>query len=153
MGAKDEHTLKAFLEAEAYEGPSLIIAYSHCIAHGIDMAGGLRNQKAAVQSGHWLLYRYHPARGLEGKNPLQVDSAPPHLPLGEFLQMENRFRMLSKSNPDAARTFFKEAQSDARTRFALYQHLATREVKPPETTATGGNGNGQDTAAAEAGAD
>ncbi len=136
MGGKDEHTLRAFLEAEAYDGPSLIIAYSHCIAHGIDMTGGLRNQKAAVQTGHWLLYRYHPDRGLEGKNPLQVDSAPPHLPLGEFLQMENRFRMLTKSDPDAARAFFKRAQTDARSRFDLYQYLASRQpriVDPAET--------------------
>ncbi|MBL9137500.1 MAG: pyruvate:ferredoxin (flavodoxin) oxidoreductase [Verrucomicrobiales bacterium] len=159
MGGKDEHTLKAFLEAEAYDGPALIIAYSHCIAHGIDMAGGLRNQKAAVQSGHWLLYRYHPERGLEGKNPLQLDSAPPHVPLSEFLQMENRFRMLSKSNPDAARAFFKQAHTDSRTRFALYQHLAQRELKAPEAqvaeagaNATG-NGNGNGKAATDAGAD
>ncbi len=139
MGGKDEHTLKAFMEAEAYDGPSLIIAYSHCIAHGIDMTGGLKNQKVAVQSGHWLLYRYHPDRGLEGKNPLQVDSAPPHVPLGEFLQMENRFRMLTKSNPDAAREFFKQAQKDVRVRFDLYQHLAGREPKVSDTAATGDN--------------
>jgi len=156
MGGKDEHTLKAFLEAEAYDGPALIIAYSHCIAHGIDMAGGLRNQKAAVQTGHWLLYRYHPDRAGEGKNPLQLDSAPPHVALTEFLHMENRFRMLSKSSPDAARTFFKQAQADARARFALYQHLAGREVKPPEPApaAAGGNGNGNgQKAAMDAGAD
>jgi pyruvate-ferredoxin/flavodoxin oxidoreductase len=143
MGAKDEHTLKTFIEAEAYDGPSLIIAYSHCIAHGIDMTGGLKNQKAAVQSGHWLLYRYHPDRAAEGKNPLQLDSAPPHVPLGDFLQMENRFRMLSKSNPDAARGFFKQAQADAKSRFALYQHLAGREVKLPEPAVAEGSGNGK----------
>ncbi len=152
MGGKDEHTLKAFLEAEAYDGPSLIIAYSHCIAHGIEMTGGLRNQKAAVQSGHWLLYRYHPDRAADGKNPLQLDSAQPHIPLGEFLQMENRFRMLSKSHPDAARGFFKQAQVDARARFGLYQHLASREVKAPEPAASGnGNTHGQGTP--DAGAD
>jgi pyruvate-ferredoxin/flavodoxin oxidoreductase len=139
MGGKDEHTLKAFMEAEAYDGPSLIIAYSHCIAHGIDMTGGLKNQKVAVQTGHWLLYRYHPDRGVEGKNPLQVDSAPPHVPLAEFLQMENRFRMLTKSNPDAAREFFKQAQKDVRVRFDLYQHLAGREPKVSDTAATGDN--------------
>ncbi len=149
MGGKDEHTLKAFLEAEAYDGPALILAYSHCIAHGIDMCSGLRDQKAAVQSGHWLLYRYHPERGFDGKNPLQLDSAAPHLPLAEFLQMENRFRMLSKSHPDAAREFFKKAQVDARSRFALYQHLSQREVKPPEPN----NGNGNDPKAIEVGAE
>jgi pyruvate-ferredoxin/flavodoxin oxidoreductase len=157
MGGKDEHTLKAFMEAEAYDGPSLIIAYSHCIAHGIDMTGGLRNQKAAVQSGHWLLYRYHPERGLEGKNPLQLDSAPPHVPLSEFLQMENRFRMLSKSNPDAARTFFKQAHTDSRARFALYQHLSQRELQAPEPAAAaaeaGANGNGSGKSPVDAGAD
>jgi len=139
MGGKDEHTLKAFMEAEAYDGPSLIIAYSHCIAHGIDMTGGLKNQKVAVQSGHWLLYRYHPDRGLEGKNPLQVDSAPPHVPLGDFLQMENRFRMLTKINPDAAREFFKQAQKDVRVRFDLYQHLARRQPKLSDPAITGDN--------------
>ena len=153
MGGKDEHTLKAFLEAEAYDGPALIIAYSHCIAHGIEMTGGLRNQKAAVQSGHWLLYRYHPDRGMEGKNPLQLDSAQPHVPLGEFLQMENRFRMLSKSHPDAARAFFKQAQVDAKARFGLYQHLASREVKAAEPAGTNGNGNGNGHGATDAGAD
>jgi pyruvate-ferredoxin/flavodoxin oxidoreductase len=154
MGSKDEHTLKTFLEAEAYDGPALIIAYSHCIAHGIDMTGGLRNQKAAVQSGHWLLYRYHPDRGLEGKNPLQLDSPPPHIPLTEFLNMENRFRMLSKSHPDAARTFFKQAHDDSRSRFALYQHLSTRAHKPAEgTPAVGATGNGNGNATTEAGAD
>jgi pyruvate-ferredoxin/flavodoxin oxidoreductase len=153
MGAKDEHTLKAFLEAEAYDGPALIIAYSHCIAHGIDMSAGLRQQKAAVQTGHWLLYRYHPERGREGKNPLQVDSPAPHVPLAEFLQSENRFRMLSKSKPEAARLLGKQAQVDARTRFALYQHLATREVRPPEPEADNGNGSGRVQAHVDAGAD
>src|SRR4029078_10384438 len=79
MGAKDEHTLKAFLEAEAYEGPALIIAYSHCIAHGINMTTALQNQKAAVNSGQWLMYRYNPDRGATGENPLQIDSPPPRL--------------------------------------------------------------------------
>ncbi len=77
MGAKDEHTLKAFLEAEAYDGPSIIIAYSHCIAHGIDMTTGMQNQKAAVDSGQWLLYRYNPDRAAAGENPLQLDSRTP----------------------------------------------------------------------------
>ena len=80
MGAKDEHTLKAFLEAEAYDGPALIIAYSHCIAHGINMTTAMQNQKAAVQSGQWLLYRYNPDLARAGQNPLHLDSAPPKLP-------------------------------------------------------------------------
>jgi pyruvate-ferredoxin/flavodoxin oxidoreductase len=81
MGARDEHTLKAFLEAEAYDGPSLIIAYSHCIAHGINMATAMQNQKAAVDAGQWLLYRYHPERAAHGENPLQLDSRAPKIPI------------------------------------------------------------------------
>jgi pyruvate-ferredoxin/flavodoxin oxidoreductase len=102
MGARDEHTLKAFLEAEAYDGPSLIIAYSHCIAHGIDMARGMQNQKAAVESGQWLLYRYHPERAEAGENPLQLDSRPPKIPVSEYLRMESRFTMLTQE-PAGAR--------------------------------------------------
>src|SRR5690348_10929981 len=85
MGARDEHTLKAFIEAEAYDGPSLIVAYSHCIAHGIDMVAGLQHQKAAVESGQWLLYRYDPRRGEAGDNPLQLDSRAPKIPLEQYL--------------------------------------------------------------------
>jgi pyruvate-ferredoxin/flavodoxin oxidoreductase len=124
MGAKDEHTLKAFLEAEAYDGPALIIAYSHCIAHGINMATGLQNQKAAVNSGQWLLYRYHPGNRPKGLNPLHVDSQPARMKVAEYFQMENRFRMLLKSHPDQARELFKQAQSDADTRWDRFQQLA-----------------------------
>src|SRR4029077_14852045 len=91
MGAKDEHTLKAFLEAEAYDGPALIIAYSHCIAHGINMATAMQNQKAAVQCGQWLLYRCNPELAVKGENPLHIDSAPPKLPVADYLKLENRF--------------------------------------------------------------
>lgn len=124
MGAKDEHTLRSFLEAEAYPGSSIIIAYSHCIAHGIDMTHGMQNQKAAVDSGQWLLYRYNPERVQAGENPLQLDSAAPKLPVGQYMYMENRFKMLTKSNPDAAAKLLKEAQEDVNTRYRLYQHLA-----------------------------
>jgi pyruvate-ferredoxin/flavodoxin oxidoreductase len=126
MGGKDEQTLRAFIEAEAYDGPSLIIAYSHCIAHGIQMKTAMRDQKAAVDSGQWLLYRYHPERSLEGKNPLQLDSRPPKLPLTEYLRMENRFRMLEMSKPDVADILFKEAQADVDHRWAMYEYLANR---------------------------
>lgn len=126
MGAKDEHTLRAFLEAEAYDGPSLIIAYSHCIAHGIHMGTAMRNQKAAVDSGQWLLYRYNPERAAQGLNPLQLDSRPPKLPVKEYLHMENRFRMLEASQPETARELFEIAQEDIDTRWALYQYLADR---------------------------
>ena len=98
MGAKDEHTLKAFLEAEAFDGPALIIAYSHCIAHGINMTTGMQNQKAAVNSGHWLLYRYNPDRMHLGENPLQLDSPGPRVPMADYFKLENRFKMLEKSS-------------------------------------------------------
>src|SRR5207249_7728997 len=104
MGANDQQTLHAFLEAEAYNGPSLIIAYSHCIAHGIDMRKGLDQQKLAVQTGYWPLYRYNPALLDEGKNPLILDSKEPTLPLEEFAYNETRYRMLLKSNEERAET-------------------------------------------------
>ena len=124
MGAKDEHTLKSFLEAEAYPGASLIIAYSHCIAHGIDMMTAMHNQKAAVDSGQWLLYRYHPDRASKGENPLQLDSAPPKMPVSKYMYMENRFKMLTKSSPADAKQLLTEAQQDVDRRWRLYQHLA-----------------------------
>ena len=127
MGAKDEHTLKAFLEAEAYDGPSLIIAYSHCIAHGIDMSGGLRDQKALVDSGEWVLYRYNPERALQGENPLTLDSRAPTRKVQDFLLMETRFKMLTQSHPDAARHLWAEAQDDAQARYRMYEYLAQRK--------------------------
>lgn len=127
FGARDEQTLKAFLEAEAYDGPSVIIAYSHCIAHGIEMANGLEHQKAAVDSGHWLLYRYNPDRLKEGKNPLILDSKKPKIPVSEFLNMENRFRMLKKSHPDIAGQYFAAIQKEVDARWAHYEYLAARE--------------------------
>jgi pyruvate-ferredoxin/flavodoxin oxidoreductase len=134
LGAKDEQTLRAFIEAEAYDGPSLIIAYSHCIAHGIDMKTALKNHKAAVDTGQWLLYRYHPDRAERGENPLQMDSRAPKLPLREYLQMENRFKMLELTKPEVASVLFEEAQGDVNTRWALYEYLASRPY--------GSNGNG-----------
>ena len=126
MGAKDEHTLRVFLEAEAYDGPSLIIAYSHCIAHGINMTTAMQNQKALVDSGQWLLYRYHPDKVQEGKNPLTLDSRKPKIPVEKFMYMENRFKMLTKSDPDTAKMLAREAQKDVDERYAMYQHLAGR---------------------------
>lgn len=133
MGAKDEQTLRTFIEAEAYDGPSLIIAYSHCIAHGINMQTALKNQKAAVDTGQWLLYRYHPDRAERGENPLMLDSRPPKLPLRDYLQMENRFKMLELTKPDVAAVLFEEAQADVNMRWALYEYLASRPF--------GANGN------------
>jgi pyruvate-ferredoxin/flavodoxin oxidoreductase len=131
MGAKDEHTLKAFLEAEAYDGPSLIIAYRHCIAHGIEMSTALHNQKAAVDSGQWLLYRYHPDRAALGENPLQLDSRPPKLPVEQYLYMENRFKMLTKSKPEEAKELLQKAQQDVNTRWQMYEYLAARKLETP----------------------
>ena len=130
MGAKDEHTLKAFMEAEAYDGPAIILAYSHCIAHGIDMVAGLQHQKAAVQAGQWLLYRYNPDRAALGENPLQLDSAAPKMKLEQFLNSENRFKMLSKSKPAEAKILHEQAQHDVDVRWNLYQHLSSDAFKP-----------------------
>ena len=124
LGSKDEHTLKAFLEAEAYDGPSIIIAYSHCIAQGIDMTKGLQNQKAAVQSGQWLLYRFNPEKIAAGENPLSLDSGAPTMPVADYFKMENRFRMLSKSQPAEAPAIFAEAQVDLDRRRKRYEYLA-----------------------------
>jgi pyruvate-ferredoxin/flavodoxin oxidoreductase len=130
MGAKDEHTLKAFLEAEAYDGPALIIAYSHCIEHGIEMVKGLQDQKAAVDSGQWILYRYNPDLEEQGQNPLILDSRPATIPLEQYRDMENRFRMLYKSHPEHAQELLLEAEEDIDRRRKYYEYLANRPVKP-----------------------
>jgi pyruvate-ferredoxin/flavodoxin oxidoreductase len=131
MGAKDEHTLKAFVEAESYDGPSLIIAYSHCIAHGIaiDTGIGARQQKLAVESGQWLLYRYDPRRAARGENPLQVDSSAAKSKVQDFMLSENRFKMLTKSKPEDAKKLFAQAQTDADRRWKFYQFMAQRDPK------------------------
>jgi pyruvate-ferredoxin/flavodoxin oxidoreductase len=135
MGAKDEHTLKAFLEAEAYDGPSIIIAYAHCIAHGINMTTGMADQKAAVDSGQWLLYRYNPERATTGENPLVLDSRTPTRKVQDFMQMETRFKMLTKSKPEDAKKLWQEAQHDVEARFRLYEYLAQRKPQPEPTAA------------------
>jgi pyruvate-ferredoxin/flavodoxin oxidoreductase len=127
MGARDEHTLRAFIEAEAYEGPSLIIAYSHCIAHGINMTRAMRNQKAAVDSGQWLLYRFNPERAKQGENALHLDSTKPKTKVQGYLYMENRFKMLLKTRPADAKRLFKDVQNDVNSRWKLYEYLAARE--------------------------
>jgi pyruvate-ferredoxin/flavodoxin oxidoreductase len=127
IGARDEHTLRTFLEAEAYEGVSLIIAYSHCIAHGIEMQDALHHQKAMVESGQWLLYRYNPELIAKGENPLRLDSKPPKATVKSFLESENRFTQLEKLHPDEAEKLFAEAQHDAETRYHLYEFLASRK--------------------------
>ena len=132
IGAKDDQTLKAFLEAEAYDGPSIIIAYSHCIAHGIDMSTPLKNQKLAVDSGQWLLYRYNPTLETEGKNPLTLDTKKLKIPVEDYYNSENRFKMLTKSHPDIAKKFHKEAQIFAEKKFKYYEYLANRKFDENE---------------------
>lgn len=131
MGADDQQTLKAFLEAEAYPGPSLIIAYSHCIAHGIDMRNGLTQQKLAVQSGHWPLYRYNPALAEEGKPALIIDSKAPSIGLDKYMFNETRYRMLQQSNPERAERLLAAAQEQVGTHWRLYQHLAAVQQREP----------------------
>jgi pyruvate-ferredoxin/flavodoxin oxidoreductase len=134
MGADDQQTLKAFLEAEAYDGPSLIIAYSHCIAHGIDMRKGLEQQKLGVQSGHWNLYRYNPDLAEQGKNPLVIDSKAPSVPLEQYIYNETRYRMLLQSDEQRAEELLAEAKKAVKTRWEHYQELA---AEPHQ------NGNGK----------
>lgn len=128
MGARDEHTLKVLLDAESYPGPSLIIAYSHCIAHGINMASGMQQQKAAVESGRWLLYRYDPRRAEQGENPLLLDSRSPKLSVAQAMYSENRFKMLTLSKPGAAKQLAQQAQADVNTRWQMYQYLAAQQM-------------------------
>ncbi|MFN3394596.1 MAG: thiamine pyrophosphate-dependent enzyme, partial [Candidatus Thermochlorobacter sp.] len=135
MGARDEQTLRAFLEAEAFDGVSLIIAYSHCIAHGIEMSEALTHQRAMVDSGEWLLYRYNPELIAKGENPLKLDSKAPKISVKEFLQLENRFKVLEKTHPEEAARLFAEAEHDAKTRYHLYEFLASRKF-----SANGSNG-------------
>jgi len=134
MGAKDEHTLKAFLEAEAYDGPAIIIAYSHCIAHGINMTTAMQNQKAAVHSAQWLLYRYNPDRVALGENPLQLDAAPPRIKVADYFKLENRFTMLDKIDPAAANELLARAQNDVSARRGFYEYLAARKFQPEPST-------------------
>ncbi|MCX7879367.1 MAG: pyruvate:ferredoxin (flavodoxin) oxidoreductase [Ignavibacteria bacterium] len=124
FGAKDEHTLKAFLEAEAYEGPSVIIAYSHCIAHGIDMTQPLKQHKLAVDSGQWILYRYNPELAAEGKNPLIIDSKEPNVDVAQYMDSEIRFRMLAHSNYELANYLKEMERKYVVERYKLYKHLS-----------------------------
>ncbi len=125
FGSSDMQTVKAFLEAEAYDGPSLLICYSHCIAHGYDLVHGLDQQKAAVQSGYWPIYRYNPDLAKQGKNPLQLDSKAPSLPLEKYIYNETRYTMLVQSNPEAAKHLLGLAQAELAKRWKLYEHLAS----------------------------
>jgi len=129
MGAKDEHTLRVFLEAERYKGPSLIIAYSHCIAHGIDMTTAMNNQKQAVLSGYWPLFRYNPELLALDQNPLILDSSAPKISFQEYAEMENRFKILAQNQPQEAQKLFDLAQQDILKRWKFYSMMAAKESK------------------------
>jgi pyruvate-ferredoxin/flavodoxin oxidoreductase len=132
MGADDVQTLRAFQEAEAYDGPSLIIAYSHCIAHGIEMRKGLEQQKLAVQSGHWPLYRYNPLLAEQGKQPLILDSKAPSVPLERYAYNETRYRMLQQSDAARAEALMEQAKHDVQARWHHYQQLAATTTNSSE---------------------
>jgi pyruvate-ferredoxin/flavodoxin oxidoreductase len=133
MGANDTQTLRAFLEAEAYDGPSLIIAYSHCIAHGIEMATAMDNQKAAVDSGYWPLFRYNPDLEAEGKNPFKLESKGLKIPFKDYAYLETRYKMLTKTHPEIAKKLLEEAQNDVTEKWKMYERLASdgnaKEIK------------------------
>ena len=131
MGASDRQTLQAFREAEAHDGPSLIIAYTHCIAHGITMKYGLKQQDLAVKSGVWPLYRYSPERAAMGENPLVIDSKDPSVPVEEYAYNETRYRMLLQSNEERAETLMEKAKRDAAGRWTLYQQMADMHYTKP----------------------
>jgi len=138
FGARDTQTVRAFLEADSYPGPALIIAYSHCIAHGYDMAHGLDQQKRAVESGYWPLYRFDPRRITAGESPLKLDSAAPKGKVIDFARNETRFRMVEQQNPAHFRTLMDEAQADIFTRWATYEQLAL--AMTPRTKTDDGKG-------------
>jgi pyruvate-ferredoxin/flavodoxin oxidoreductase len=140
MGASDQQTLNAFLEADAYDGPALIIAYSHCIAHGYDLRKGLEQQKLAVGAGHWPLYRFNPALAALGKNPLSIDSKDPTIPFEQYAYNETRYRQLLQSDEPRAEALMKLAKKDARSRWELYRQMAAMHY---DENGNGTNGNGE----------
>jgi pyruvate-ferredoxin/flavodoxin oxidoreductase len=156
MGSSDTHTVKAFLEAEAHDGPSLIIAYSHCIAHGYEMSNGLDQQKRAVLAGYWPLMRYNPGLRAEGKNPFMLDSKAPSIPLKDYAYQEARYTMLVRSDPAAARELLKLAQDDVERQWRVYAnraamagrsdtpHIAPIAPPEPEGATTAAKKGGED---------
>jgi pyruvate-ferredoxin/flavodoxin oxidoreductase len=124
MGASDAQTVRAILEAEAYPGPSLIIAYSHCIQQGFNLINGMTQQKLAVESGAWPLYRYNPLAAAEGKNPLTLDSKAPKIPLKDYVYNESRYKSLVQRDEERAEMLLKLAQEDVNSRWKQYERLA-----------------------------
>jgi pyruvate-ferredoxin/flavodoxin oxidoreductase len=132
MGANQNQAVKAFMEAEAYDGPSIILAYSHCIAHGINMLTGYNEQKLAVDSGHWPLYRYNPDLTLKGQNPLVLDSKDPTISLADYVYNENRYKMLKRSNPEASKQFIDNSQKAVTAKFKMLKQLAAMDYAETE---------------------
>ncbi len=124
MGASDAQTVRAIMEAEAYPGPSIVIAYSHCIAHGFDLANGLTQQKLAVDSAAWPLYRYNPMNLDEGKAALSLDSKGPKIPLRDYVYNETRYSMLVRSDEERAEMLLKMAQDDVKVRWEQLEKMA-----------------------------
>ena len=137
FGAKDVQTMRAFLEAESFDGPSLLICYSPCIAHGVDLSNNLRQQDMAVNSGHWPLFRYDPRKADAGENPLHMDSKMPSIPYRDYLASETRFSVLNRTHPDDAERFLKLAQKHVESKYSLYEqlaHLAVQKADKPVTS-------------------
>jgi pyruvate-ferredoxin/flavodoxin oxidoreductase len=137
MGANDNQTVRAFVEAESYPGPSLIIAYSHCISHGIDMSKGFGQQELAVASGHWPLFRYDPRRLEQGLNPLQLDSKPPTISLRDYAYNENRYRMLTQFQPERAAQLLELGQGDVLRRWRMYEQMAAMDYSAKQSSSEG----------------
>jgi pyruvate-ferredoxin/flavodoxin oxidoreductase len=134
MGGNDAQTIKAFVEAESYDGPSLIIAYSHCIQQGVNMAKGMEQQKLAVQAAYWPLFRFDPRLAAQGKNPLQLDSKGPALPLDKYIYNETRYKMLTLSKPQVAAQLLEEAQGDVIKKWHIYEQLAAMDYSGSSAT-------------------
>jgi pyruvate-ferredoxin/flavodoxin oxidoreductase len=150
IGARDNQTLTALREAESYPGPSLVIAFAHCIAHGYSLINGIEHQKMAVETGYWPLFRYDPRRAQRGENPMQLDSPAPKGDLVKYTKTENRFRLLEKKDPTRSQELDRLAQAQVYTRFALYQKLAATQAAagalpavPAPKAPEAGNGSGQ----------
>jgi pyruvate-ferredoxin/flavodoxin oxidoreductase len=141
FGAKDVQTVKAFTEAESFDGPSLIIAYSHCIAHGYDLQHGPEQQKLAVETGYWPLYRYDPRRASAGQPAMQLDSSAPKGHIGQFVKNETRFRMVEQQNAERFKEMMDTASREIGARYAMYEQLS-RVGAAPVAAAKEGNGNG-----------
>jgi pyruvate-ferredoxin/flavodoxin oxidoreductase len=135
--------VRALQEADSYPGPSLVIAYSHCIAHGFDLAQGCEQQRLAVESGYWPLFRFDPRRLAIGESPLKLDSAAPKFPIAQYVRNETRYRMVEQANPEHFKHLIEAAQREVTNRFAIYEQLAklTVPVKADGEPSTGSSEN------------